>query len=218
MTNSDYTQQPPDATLTVLDDGLAALRDALVAAGMTYASARCEETFARAMDATQRVTDTQGLRGADLSAFLSHIKFASAIGIDTAQTLNSRAVTEWRTATTDAEIVSHGGAIARADCGRGRCTPRPGRALRQPAVGRVASGDGTAAAESAADGAHLRRPLAHRGEANGRMILSPQQVRAIKKLVERGEEQEALSDLLAMSPSTIAQAVSARKCGWTPKP
>lgn len=49
-----------------------------------------------------------------------------------------------------------------------------------------------------------------RGEANGRTLFSPEQVRAMQRLVARNASQTLLAEAVNVSPSTINHIVSQR--------
>jgi hypothetical protein len=67
------TTNTTDEESVVIAEGLEALRQALAAEGMAYATDRCAEEYARALDAARRVADAAGLGGADRRAYVAHM-------------------------------------------------------------------------------------------------------------------------------------------------
>src|SRR5260221_10266435 len=67
------TMNNEDEESAAFTDGVWALRQALTAENMGYATDRCTEEYARALDAAQRTADAAGMGGSDRRAYLTHM-------------------------------------------------------------------------------------------------------------------------------------------------
>jgi hypothetical protein len=65
------TMNNEDEESAAFTDGVSALRQALTAENMGYATDRCAEEYARALDAAQRTADAAGMGGSDRRAWVA---------------------------------------------------------------------------------------------------------------------------------------------------
>src|SRR5258708_38718493 len=73
-----------DEESAAFTDGASALRQALTAENMGYATDRCSEEHARALDDARRVADAAGLSGSDRRAYLAFMDTRARTDVVTA--------------------------------------------------------------------------------------------------------------------------------------